>query len=82
MKIFNVGALELVFILLLAFIVLGPEKAIKAAGDMARWIKGLTSGETFELLEAYVNCAQNSLLFIVRPNRARAREGCSMRRSC
>ncbi len=33
------------------------------------WVKGLTSGETFELLEAYVNCEQNSLLFIVRPNR-------------
>jgi phosphoribosyl-AMP cyclohydrolase len=33
------------------------------------WIKGLTSGETFELLEVRVNCEQNSLLFIVRPNR-------------
>jgi phosphoribosyl-AMP cyclohydrolase len=33
------------------------------------WIKGLTSGETFELIEAYVNCEQNSLLFTVRPNR-------------
>jgi phosphoribosyl-AMP cyclohydrolase len=33
------------------------------------WIKGLTSGETFELLEARVNCEQNSLLFTVRPNR-------------
>lgn len=33
------------------------------------WVKGLTSGETFELLEVRVNCEQNSLLFIVRPNR-------------
>jgi len=33
------------------------------------WIKGATSGETFELVEAYVNCEQNSLLFLVRPNR-------------
>jgi phosphoribosyl-AMP cyclohydrolase len=33
------------------------------------WIKGLTSGETFELLEARVNCEQNSLLFLVRPHR-------------
>ena len=33
------------------------------------WIKGLTSGETFELLDARVNCEQNSLLFVVRPNR-------------
>ena len=33
------------------------------------WIKGATSGETFELVEAYVNCEQNSLLFIVCPER-------------
>jgi len=33
------------------------------------WVKGETSGETFELVEAYVNCEQNSLLFLVRPNR-------------
>lgn len=33
------------------------------------WVKGLTSGETFELVEARVNCEQNSLLFMVRPNR-------------
>ncbi len=33
------------------------------------WAKGATSGETFDLLEAYVNCEQNSLLYIVRPRR-------------
>jgi len=33
------------------------------------WEKGKTSGETFDLLEAYVNCEQNSLLYIVRPRR-------------
>ena len=33
------------------------------------WFKGETSGETFDLLEAYVNCEQNSLLYIVRPCR-------------
>ena len=33
------------------------------------WVKGATSGETFALLEAYVNCEQNSLLFVVRPER-------------
>ncbi len=33
------------------------------------WEKGKTSGETFELLEAYVNCEQNSLVFKVRPRR-------------
>ena len=33
------------------------------------WFKGETSGETFNLLEAYVNCEQNSLLYVVRPCR-------------
>tara|TARA_Y200000002_G_C22250842_1_gene483707 strand:- start:48 stop:464 length:417 start_codon:yes stop_codon:yes gene_type:complete len=33
------------------------------------WVKGATSGETFALVEAYVNCEQNSLLFVVRPER-------------
>ena len=31
------------------------------------WIKGLTSGETYDLLEVRVNCEQNSLLYLVRP---------------
>ena len=34
------------------------------------WEKGKTSGETFELVEAYVNCEQNSLLYRVRPRRS------------
>lgn len=33
------------------------------------WEKGKTSGETFELVEACVNCEQNSLLYRVRPRR-------------
>jgi phosphoribosyl-AMP cyclohydrolase len=33
------------------------------------WVKGATSGETFELLEVFVNCEQNSLLYRVRPRR-------------
>lgn len=33
------------------------------------WEKGKTSGETFELVEAFVNCEQNSLLYRVRPGR-------------
>ena len=36
------------------------------------WEKGKTSGETFELVEAYVNCEQNSLLYKVRPTGRRA----------
>ncbi len=31
------------------------------------WIKGATSGATFDLIEIFVNCEQNSLLFTVRP---------------
>ena len=33
------------------------------------WEKGVTSGETFELLEVRVNCEQNSLVYEVRPKR-------------
>ena len=33
------------------------------------WEKGKTSGESFDLVEAYVNCEQNSLLYRVRPRR-------------
>ena len=33
------------------------------------WEKGKTSGQTFELVEAFVNCEQNSLLYRVRPRR-------------
>jgi phosphoribosyl-AMP cyclohydrolase len=33
------------------------------------WEKGKSSGETFELVEAFVNCEQNSLLYLVRPRR-------------
>ena len=44
------------------------------------WEKGATSGETFELVEARVNCEQNSLVYRVRPCRGnichtRNREG-------
>jgi len=31
------------------------------------WIKGATSGDKLELVEARVNCEQNSLLYLVRP---------------
>lgn len=33
------------------------------------WEKGKTSGETFDLVAAFVNCEQNSLLYKVRPRR-------------
>ncbi|MFO7900438.1 MAG: phosphoribosyl-AMP cyclohydrolase [Planctomycetota bacterium] len=31
------------------------------------WIKGATSGNTFDLVEVRVNCEQNSLVYRVRP---------------
>lgn len=33
------------------------------------WEKGKTSGEIFDLIEVYVNCEQNSLLYRVRPRK-------------
>ena len=33
------------------------------------WEKGKTSGEVFDLIDVYVNCEQNSLLYLVRPRR-------------
>lgn len=33
------------------------------------WEKGKTSGEVFDLIEVYVNCEQNSLLYKVRKRR-------------
>lgn len=33
------------------------------------WIKGATSGAQFDLLEVYVNCEQNSLVYKVRPRK-------------
>ena len=57
----------------------------------ALWEKGKTSGETFDLVEAFVNCEQNSLLYRVRPrrggichtrNRAGRPRNCFYRRIC
>jgi phosphoribosyl-AMP cyclohydrolase len=31
------------------------------------WVKGKGSGNTFDLVEVYVNCEQNSLVYKVRP---------------
>jgi phosphoribosyl-AMP cyclohydrolase len=32
------------------------------------WVKGTTSGDTLKIVEVRVNCEQNSLLYLVRPN--------------
>lgn len=41
MQIFNVGVLEILFILILAFVVLGPKRTIKTARDVGGWIRNL-----------------------------------------
>ena len=49
------------------------------------WEKGKTSGETFELIEARVNCEQNSLLYLVRPRRGgicHTKNACGEPRNC
>jgi Sec-independent protein translocase protein TatA len=51
MQLFNVGALELVFILLLALIILGPRKAVKSAGDVGRWFKELMQSQFWQDLQ-------------------------------
>ncbi len=54
------------------------------------WVKGETSGNTFDLVEIRVNCEQNSLLYRVRPRgsgmchtrneKGESRSGCYYRR--
>ena len=41
MQIFNVGVLEILFILILAFVVLGPRKTLKTARDVGVWVRNL-----------------------------------------
>lgn len=48
------------------------------------WIKGLTSGDTLDLVEVRVNCEQNSLLYLVHPKTGNSchtgRSGCYYRK--
>lgn len=52
MKLFNVGALELLFVLLLALVVLGPRKAVKTAGDVGQWLKQFLSSSFWQDLQS------------------------------
>lgn len=45
MQFLNVGILELVFLLLLIMIVLGPQRTVKAASDVGRWIRDFSKSE-------------------------------------
>jgi len=48
MQIFNVGIGELLFILVIAFIVLGPIKAVKIAGEAGGWIRNLVNSNFWQ----------------------------------
>ncbi len=48
MQIFNVGIGELLFILVIAFIVLGPKKAVKIAGEAGGWIRNLVNSNFWQ----------------------------------
>lgn len=48
MKILNVGALEILFIILLALIVLGPKKTVKALGDLGTWLKKIKESQIWQ----------------------------------
>ena len=52
MKVLNVGALELIFIILLALIVLGPKKAVKAAGDVGGWVRKFLNSQLWKDLRS------------------------------
>ncbi|MCB2202952.1 hypothetical protein KQH56_02995 [bacterium] len=41
MELFNIGAPEFLFILLLVFIVLGPKRAVDLAGQVGRWVRDM-----------------------------------------
>lgn len=48
MKILNVGALEILFIVLLALIILGPKNAVKALGDIGTWLRKLKDSQIWQ----------------------------------
>ncbi|MGI6250527.1 MAG: twin-arginine translocase TatA/TatE family subunit [Anaerolineaceae bacterium] len=47
MEILNIGSLELILILLLAFVILGPGKLNEIGHDIGSWIKKLNKNKTF-----------------------------------
>jgi len=47
MEFLNIGGLELVAILVIAFIVLGPDRITKFGKDLGEWVRKLNKNETF-----------------------------------
>lgn len=48
MEILNIGAPELLFIILLAFIILGPKRAVELAGQVGRWVRDLVKSPVWK----------------------------------
>jgi sec-independent protein translocase protein TatB len=48
MQIFNIGPLEFILILLLAIIVLGPERIVRGARDAGRWVNRMVRSPTWQ----------------------------------
>lgn len=46
MNFLNLGWSEVILILLLAFIVLGPDKVVKTGQDLGKWIRKVSKDET------------------------------------
>ncbi len=47
MDFFNLSWLEIAFVLILAFIVLGPEKLVKTSKNLGAWIRKLSRDQLF-----------------------------------
>lgn len=48
MKVFNIGAPELIFLGLLALIVLGPERIVKSARSLGVWVRKLSKSPLYQ----------------------------------
>ncbi len=55
MKVFNVGILEALLILILALIVLGPQRAIKTAREAGVWVRKIIQSPLWRELVATSN---------------------------
>ena len=46
MNFLNLGWMEVILILVLAFVVLGPDKVVKTGQDLGKWIRKISKDET------------------------------------
>ena len=55
MKVFNIGILEALLILILALVILGPQRAIKAAREAGLWVRKIMQSPLWKELVATSN---------------------------